>query len=277
MIKGSALNVRNEKLETVHEYVKIIAGGHMNCLFLFGAGGIGKTEVILRTLEDEEVKAVYLNGIATPLELYHYLYDYNGNLIVLDDVEGILNNPKTIAILKAAIYGYKGRRTICYATTSALLRVPEAFEFTGRLIICVNAFPDNPSLEALTRRTICYELRLSLAEKIDLFKQIAEQRYKGISLEKRRQVCSFLIENVDESTKNLSLRELFKSFDIYKGNTDKWRELIREMLSIDEDVRAFLMATKTTEKVSSQINIFREMTGKSRRTFFRIKQRIKGV
>jgi len=273
-LKGCSLNVSNEKLGVLEEFVRMIAKGDMNCLFVFGEGGVGKTETILRTLETEDVQAVYLNGVVTPLELYHLLYEHNGKLIVLDDIEGVLNNPRAVAFLKAATYGYKDKRIICYPTSSPLLRAPESFEFTGKIILCMNQFPDNPSLEALYRRTLYYELRLSLREKITLFRELSQRTYKGIELNKRNMVCEYVISRSSEATKRLSIRELFKSFEIYKANTSDWKKLVCMMLQVDTDIEAYLKAVRIGSNINSHIRAFREMTGKSKSTFFRIKRRL---
>ena len=276
-LKGCSLDISNEKLDIVKEYVKMVARGNINCLFLFGEGGIGKTETILRTLENEECKSVYMNGVVTPLELYHSLFDYNGKLIIYDDIEGVLSSSKAVSLLKGATYGYKGKRVLNYNTTSSLLRVPENFEFTGRIILCMNHFPENnPSLEALYRRTLYYELRLSLQEKMDIFKQIAERSYPGISKEKRIMIYDFIIEHVSEATKRLSIREIFKAFEIYKATNSKWRALVRELLQVDTDTEVFLKTEKMRCKINHRIKTFSEVTGKSRATYFRIKRKLLG-
>jgi len=276
-LKGCSLDIRNEKLDIVQEYVKMVARGNINCLFLFGEGGIGKTETILRTLENEEIQSVYVNGVVTPLELYHNLFDYNGKLIVFDDIEGILGSNKAISILKGATYGFKGRRVLNYKTTSSLLRVPEAFEFKGRIVLCMNHFPENnPSLEALYRRTLYYELRLSIEEKISIFQQIAERTYPGIRIEKRKMVCNFIISRISEATKRLSIREIFKAFEIYKASKERWKVLVSELLQVDTDIEAFMSVNKMKCNVKHKIRIFNESTGKSRATYFRIKRKLSG-
>jgi len=273
-LKGCSLEVGKEKFEALEAFVKMIAKGDMNSLFLFGEGGIGKTETILRTIEKEDVEAIYINGVVTPLELYHKLYENNGKLIILDDIEGVLSNDRAVSFLKAATYGYKNKRIICYPTSSPLLRAPEAFEFTGKIILCTNHFPDNPSLEALYRRTLYYELNLSFTEKIALFRDITERPYKGISKGKRRMICEYLIGIISEATIRLSIRELFKAFEIYKSNHRDWKKLVLELLHIDTDIEAYMKIMKVGSNINAQIRMFREITGKSRSTFFRIRKRV---
>jgi len=276
-MKGYSLDVRNEKLEIVQEYVKLVARGNINCLFLFGEGGIGKTETILRTVEREDVKAIYLNGVTTPLELYNFLYEHNGKLIILDDMEGILDNKRAVSFMKAATYGYKGKRILCYPTNSSLLRAPEAFEFVGRVIFCMNKVPTDTALEALYKRTIYYELKLSFDEKRDLFQQITELEYPGIKLGKRRMVCEFLLERLTESSKDVSLRDLFKAFEIYKFDTRNWKNLVLRLIRVDTDMEAYLRCARTTDKIMPQIRMFREMTGKSKNTFYRIRRKLENI
>lgn len=276
-IKGCSINATNMKLETLQEYVKMIANGYVNCLFVFGEGGIGKTETILRTLEEEKTETVYLNGVVTPLELYNMLYEHNDKLIVFDDIEGVLDNHRAVSFLKAATYGYKDKRILCYPTNSHLLRAPESFEFTGRIILCMNRFPQNPDLESLYKRTIHYELKLKLSEKIELFKGIAHMDYKGLTLAERQEVCDFLISRMSVATKDVCLRDLFRSYSIYQYDKTNWKRLVSELIEADTEIEVYLRALKLEFKVANQVRYFMEHTGKSRATFFRIKQKLKGI
>ncbi len=276
-IMGCSIDATNMKLDSLREYVRMVAREYVNCLFIFGEGGIGKTETILRTLEEEKVKAIYLNGVVTPLELYNMLYEHNGELIVFDDIEGVLDNHRAVSFLKAAIYGYKDKRVLCYPTNSHLLRAPEAFEFTGRIILCMNRFPQNPDLESLYKRTIHFELKLKLDEKIALFRDIALIDYDGINLEERKEVCEFLISRICIATKDVCLRDLFRSFSIYKYNKKNWKQLINLLIETDSDVNAYLKVIKIEGSISRQVRSFAELTGKSRSSFFRIKNKLKDI
>jgi len=273
-LKGCSLNVTNEKLETIEDYVKMVSRGYVQCLFLFGEGGIGKTETIMRTLEGEKADAVYLNGVVTPLELYNLLYEYNGKLVVLDDIEGVLNNARAISFLKGATYGYKGKRMVCYPTNTPLLRAPESFEFTGQLILCMNKFPENAALESLYKRTVHYELKLSLAEKKSLLYQISEFPHKGIKHSQRKMVCEFLVSHLTEATKDVSLRDLFKSYEIYRYKRSEWKPLVLKLLKIDTDIDVYLKCAELGGSIKAQIRMFAEITGKSRRTFFYIRKKV---
>jgi hypothetical protein len=276
-IMGCSIDATNMKLDTLREYVRMVAQDYVNCLFIFGEGGIGKTETILRTLEEEKIRAVYLNGVVTPLELYNMLYEHNGQLIVFDDIEGVLDNHRAVSFLKAATYGYKDKRVLCYPTNSHLLRAPESFEFTGRIILCMNRFPSNPDLESLYKRTIHFELKLKLDEKISLFRQIAEIKYDGMTLDERKEVCEFLISRICIATKDVCLRDLFRSFNIFKYNKNDWQRLIELLIETDSDVDAYLRVIKTGGSISRQVRSFIDMTGKSRRTFYRIKKKLRDI
>ena len=70
-------------------------------LTFVGGGGLGKTYLTLNEVKQllKPDEWCYFNGYTTPLSLYETLYkNRNAKLIILDDVEGIFNNPISVSI-----------------------------------------------------------------------------------------------------------------------------------------------------------------------------------
>ena len=111
----------------------------------------------INTIKKEKRDFVYLNTYTTPLALYKYLYDNKDKLIVLDDVMGLFNNEKTLALLKSALWEVDGKRLITMNTTSRLLEgYPLIFEFKGQVIFLSNRIKENEHITALLSRTEKY-------------------------------------------------------------------------------------------------------------------------
>ena len=259
------------------DYVGMVAGGQSKALFVIGEGGLGKTEVTLETLEENGVRHKYFNTFSTPLELYSQLYNHRNDLVVLDDMEGILDNKKSVAILKSCLWGFRDERIVQYMSTTALLTVPPRFEFNGSIIMLLNQYPKNEFVRSLVTRSVYYELKFTYDQKIQLMREISIKDYEGLSLAQRTEIFNFIRVNTSESTQELNFRTLIKAYNIYLYSNERWRELVKLMLRPDEDIATF----KTIEDamgemtVLQQARLFTIHTGKSRSTYFRLKRKLR--
>jgi hypothetical protein len=64
-----------EKQRLLAHYVRLVAKGHSNGLFVAGAGGLGKSRTIAATLAAEGVRPIIINSHITPLSLYQMHFD----------------------------------------------------------------------------------------------------------------------------------------------------------------------------------------------------------
>lgn len=259
------------------DLIKSTVSGDNNSLFIIGDGGMGKTEVTLKTLDESNHPYAHFRTFSTPLELYSYLYLNKDKLVVMDDMEGILDNKKSISILKSCLWGYKGKREVQYLSSTDKLFVPPHFEFTGKTIILLNEFPKNNHVKSLITRSVFYEIKFSFEQKIKMMEEISEQEYPGISLDERKEVFRYIKSLASPTTKELNFRTLIKAFNIFKYSKDRWKPLVMLMLQPDEDLAALRTIEETFKdvKVDAIAKLFTMETGKSRSTFFRLKKRLK--
>lgn len=261
----------------VKEFVRMVIKGHSDALVLLSDGGLGKSYQVLKTLEEEGLKQgkgyEYICVFSTPLELYHMLYANQNKLIVFDDVEGLLEDRKSIAILKAALWSNTNKRIVHYHSTTEKLRAPKEFEFKGKVILCLNDLVDCKIVNALISRCLYYRLILSYHQKIEIMKSIAEK--EGIPQE----IVEFIRINSSPATKNLNFRTLIHLWNAYRydmnnGYTGNWKTLGKALLESDGNLSLVWELSKTGKKVEEQAKEFAAVANKSRRTYFRYKKLI---
>ena len=121
-----------ERQRLLGHHVRLVARGMSNGLAVYGSrGGLGKTRVVLRTLDDEGVKPLVLNGHITPLSLYTNLYEHHQSLIFLDDCDSLFRNLPALGILRSALWGNTDdKRLVTY--NSSQLKIPASFHFDGQ-------------------------------------------------------------------------------------------------------------------------------------------------
>ena len=252
-----------------------------NGIILFGEGGIGKTILTLKEVKEslEPNEWQYSNGYTTPLALYEFLYlNAESKLLILDDVEGLFDNHISMSILKGALWDSDGKRIVQYKSKSKQVEnLPEQFVMRAKIIILCNRIPNEKdiSVKAMISRTIPYELSFSYAQKLSLCKQFVNAN-ETLNEKEREQVIRILEENTNEATKDFNFRTMKKLIAFVKYNEGGAEELFNATTETDDDLAVYLEAIKNNpHSVTEQIIYFMANTGKKRRTFFRIKGRIK--
>lgn len=104
-------------------FVAAFGDGHLNMLVICSRGGLGKSEEVRRTLDGEDI--VRIGGHVTPLKLYELLYEGRDKLIVFDEIDGLLANPRHVGLLKQLCETREYKR-IMWASAD-----PRAFEIDG--------------------------------------------------------------------------------------------------------------------------------------------------
>ena len=261
------------------QYVSAVAKKHTNNLIVTGVGGIGKSYQITKTIKELGLKEnddyVSINGYMTPLKLYEIVYENQDKLIIFDDIEGILSNKISIAILKGLLWDTgNNKRMVTYNSTTSQLQYPSMFEFTGQVIIISNKIDkaNDVHTKALLSRAIHYNLEFALDDIKEILKQISTvMPYKNINLETRLQITTYITDNSDNTTKDLNIRGLIKAFDIYLyANSEHidWQPLVLELFNKDENLIAIKEILNEYSKRKDQIKAYIELTGQSRRQFY---------
>jgi len=293
LTQGTELTSLEKKQELLAHHVRLIARKHSHALFVFGSqGGLGKSRTILRTLEEEGVSPILVNSHITPLALYTTLYlNREEQVIFFDDTDSMFASLAHLGLLRSALWG-QGQRVVTYNSSQLPADLPSSFEFSSRVIFAVNVIPRrNDAFKAVLSRCDQFELSASNEEIIDLMRSIAAQGFRGLTPEDCTDVIDFIEENSQDHQLSMRLLgpSLRKVLYARQENLD-WRPLIKTQLQtlgrkliatkrIDEknqDMRALKMAvSKFPDSVNEQMVYWRQRTGKSRASFYRVLNRFK--
>lgn len=279
-----------EKQGLLKHHVRILAKGMSFGLFVAGAGGLGKSKVISETLADEGIVPVLANSHVTPLALYGLLFhNRQGKVIWLDDADSLYTNMAILGLLRSALWGTGETRTVTYLS-SQLEGLPSSFEFDSRIIFTANSIPKrNEAFKAVLSRVDVYELAATNDEVLEVMRGMAAKGHGTLA----PALCCEVVEFIAKAGGNrqLSLR-LFDSAMkkveyAVSGGTADWRELVRSQLdqlgqpegvlrpldSKAHDLKCLAVAVERhPSSVKEQEDCWREMTGKSRASFFRTKR-----
>jgi hypothetical protein len=277
-----------ERQHLLAHHVRLVARGMANGLCVYGSrGGLGKTRVVLQTLVAEGVEPVILTGHCTPLAMYMSLYEHPEAVVFLDDCDAMFRNLPALGILRSALWeGDKGHRLVSY--NSSQLKIPSSFYFKGRVVFAINTLPrQNHAFSAVLSRVDQFELSASNEEVLDLMRQMASQGFEGLTPDECQEVVSFIAEF--SATRELSLRllePLFRKIIYAREAGVDWRQLVASQLhEIGRTAVPKLTESRTydmeclrqvlqdfPEDVAEQEAAWRELTRRSRATFFRLKK-----
>jgi len=284
-LKALAKTKTTKELDRIYAPMKamidMVAKEYSNALVIYSEGGLGKTYSVIRHLESEGLAYEMVVGYTTPLQFYRQLYENRDKLVVLDDVDGLMEDERGLSILKSALWSVTDERVVSYdSTTKYLEDIPGKFVFTGRIIFTMNHLPErNKSFSAMLSRCLYYEFKVSHDEKLRIMTEIAKQEYKGTTKEQRFAVLDYLTRNCTEATMNMNLRTLLHLFDAYRYDPDIFQAVANELLVVDEDFDIVVSLQKEAMSEKERVTKFSERTGKHRATYYRYKKKlaIRGV
>jgi hypothetical protein len=277
-----------ERQALLAHHVKMVARGMSNGLFAVGPGGLGKSRVISQTLAEEGIVPVVLNSHITPLGLYTAMYQHRKDaLLWLDDADACYVNLPILGLLRSGLWG-QGERIVTY-TSSQLQGLPASFPFTSRIICTANVVPKrNEPFRAVLSRVDVFELTASNDDVLELMRAMAGKGFNKLPPATCLEVVDFIARA--GGTRQLSVRlfegSMRKVEYALEAGTD-WQDLVRSQLDqlgqpegtlrpLDgkaHDVKCMAIAIeKHPSSVKLQEDMWREMTGKSRASFFRCKK-----
>ena len=246
-----------EKFKIPIEYIKSVVGGFHNAFIFLGNQGLGKTTITLKTLDELKTKYCYHSGVSTPKALYQFLYEHRENeTIVFDDCTGLINNPNALSIILSALWSAKEVREVSWNTTKDdKLQVPTKFIFNSKVIIITNKMPNTYYAQVVMSRCLTYEIKFTHKELLDMMYLIGD-----------KEICDFVAENSSCATRGFDLRVLKKAEKFKEFDKENWKQLVSPMLDdIDENMQLIIQGCGEKQ--------FMETTGKSRRTYYRIKKK----
>jgi hypothetical protein len=256
-----------QKFFLLREYVKMVCWKNATGLIVIGETGIGKSFNILKALKESGKDFIYCSGFTTPLELYIFLFENKDKIIYLDDTKNVLKNEVSLELLKSALFS---------PTEKRIVRYPHSFIFNGGIILAINDLKQQQSedLRAVLDRVLFYNSNFSYKEKIQILTDLIKLPYKELTEEKRKFVLDWIKNNTTQATINLNFRLLFKLYEVFRFNREKFDILAKHLVKIDEQKELILTLLKKNATTTQAEKEFCEVTGMSRITFYRIKAKL---
>lgn len=265
-----------EQIQSKVELMHLSARSH--ALIVDGPAGYGKTQAVTEALERAGLEAARLGSYSTPLNLFNFLNENQSRIVILDDVAGLFYDRAAMAILKAATWASPGGRVITWGSTTTKANADD-FEFQGKLIVICNSFPATPDAIAVKSRSLTHQFQISKIAAKQLLREAAFDskwfRNTGLATE----VAEFLCEHLtDSNLPDISYRTHHIGYDAAEKKPGKWRELLGSMIQVNKgcaDPKALVEdLARRGMKVREQVQVFEEMTGFKRRTFFKYRKQL---
>lgn len=233
----------NDRFDFLEKAVNMIADKVQPSIVISGRGGLGKTYTVKKTLTEkglsdctriaDEEKGidlsnsfVFMKGFSTAKHLYRSLYNNNGAVIVLDDIDNIFRDNNAVNILKACLDSYD-TRIVSWGAERKMAEdsLPASFEFTGQVIFITNLNPSEID-QAIRSRSMMIDLSMSLQETVDRMLEIVISKsfLPEYSTEIKYEAVQF-IDDIKEKAKELSLRTLITVCKIRSEFPDDWRNM----------------------------------------------------
>jgi len=223
--------------QILKKYIEGLDRGLANSLIVKGPTGRGKTETTLKTLEElgyqRDIHYFYTSNYITPIELYLLLERVNNlqnpRILIIDDGEDTLSNPRAIGLLKGALWASGGQRQVSWHSGTYRIKNKE-FNFEGKIVFLLNQMNEkSPIVNALKDRSLVLNLDMSQEEIFALMEKRAEQPYHDIPLNKRREIFNY-IKKVGKNSPKISLRTLPKVYNLYILSPNSYQILAEKII-----------------------------------------------
>lgn len=274
--------------DLLREYIRVLISGDTNSLIVKGEGGLGKSFTFTDELEkqglEENVHYLYISGHITPLELYETLNKVNlleyPKLALFDDIDALLTNTISVALLKACLWEVKGKRVVSYKS-SRKKEAPQAFDFKGKVAMILNDLKQEAQLgKPLLDRAMVFEMSMTAEETVAYIEKVLNgpDFNPDIPLVERLEIWKRI--KFFATNPRFSMRTLVRAFAFYRYSKENWFSLFLSSLKLTpeekiwHEVQAKSVAIQKTGgkiKIREEAREWAEKTGKSVRTYYRMK------
>ena len=240
--------------DRLRRFIRMVTRGDGRSLIVNGDAGMGKTEFTSDIIEEysESTKTVcgFLSGTLSAVDLYARLFNHRkeGQVLVIDDTDKILENTESLEVLKGALDGKKNSTLTwgkAYSSHLAKMNVQTEFDYHGKVIIITNKMlrtaPDkNPTItqqrvQPLMSRVNYFRAGLPSNEwKIEAIRMFADEVKSQFSDEKYSLRCARHIQLTDsdkiqppdkDSISDAQKGVLNQIIDFMDENKDDLREI----------------------------------------------------
>lgn len=260
-------------IETYKElefFIKMFREGNTELLIIESKGGCGKS----RLVEDlmREVQHIKIHSHITPMQLFILGYKYKNLPLILDDVDALLSNEQSVALLKMFCETRK-TKTVGWLSTHNLLKiqnVPQTYETQSKVLILTNDFKIlTKKVGALQDRGWFIEFKPTdeeLLNKINEIKGYCDIDIKNSEIEE----VYDLIEKYSKFC-DFSLRTFVKGLALYKQckqiRKGGWQEILLREINLNPKL-ILLDNLMNKYKEDKKRIIEWEEKGFSRRSFY---------
>ena len=233
----------NQRFGFVTDRVRMVAQGDQASVIICGPGGLGKSHTVTQSLREQGLKDISLlnefdigehvdteacfrviKGYSTAKGLYRALYENRDGVIVFDDCDSVLKDPVSLSLLKAALDSYS-KRVISWRADLKDEDLPTTFEFNGRVVFISNMASTQMD-QAIITRSLSVDLTMTRQQKVERMRHLLTQRdFLPEHSQQHKQDAMQLIDSLQDSVKEMSLRTLIQCTKIRKSNAGNWREL----------------------------------------------------
>lgn len=195
----------NEQFRMLEKFVGLIHRGiAIKSLIIYGAPGLGKSEMVMRTLKKLNKKnkkdcVLYSGGVKGTYELAKILYENRkGKILVFDDFDSAFRTKTQVNLLKIALQDNLESTVISYVDTSNKSkkdRIPECFEFNSRIIFVVNKLKIDPAIKS---RSKVINIELSKEEALERIKSVLPEFIPDVPMKIKMDVYEFLRKHLSK-------------------------------------------------------------------------------
>jgi hypothetical protein len=242
------------------EYVRAFSTGEISLLVIRSSGGLGKTFTTKKATKGQDV--THFNGHATPLSIYLRLAQGPESLVVFDDVDTLINNKNSVALLKQ-LCELEDSKTVRYDTTAKLagVQIPPHFTSYNRVCLLCNDFKRvGRNLKALLTRGIYIDFQPTDDEVLKVMSS-----FYGLD----KEIYEHLAKHKNEIS-DLNLRLYHKCVELKQAGLD-WKDYIKSEFGINRDTELAIQLSDLPEELRDAK--WQAETGKSVRTLQRILKR----
>jgi hypothetical protein len=140
-----------------------------------------------------------------------------------------------------------------------------------------NSLPESDDFNAFENRSLVKEVRFSFDEMRTLFAGVAALEYRDLTEDDRKTVLQGVLEEMKLAHEGISLRMLIKAFEFYRWDKTQWLDAFRSILSINEQRKIFYDAEEKFPSVEERISYWQGNLGLGRRSYFRLKSKLKAM
>lgn len=177
-----------------------------------------------------------------PQQLYIFLYKENGKVLLFDDADSLIDEPKNFDILKKVLDN-KRVRTVGYGSKPIILKkasangndviIPNSFQFSGRIIVVTNKNFSKIDT-ALKSRSLVVEVDLSSKECLKRVERllpellIDDPRVTNVI---KKEVLDYLL-SISDLFNKIDLRTVEQSILEYFRSPSNWKQLVKKSIQL---------------------------------------------